>query len=49
MKVQSGIKAGMLADNENQTMAKSGVKVRSTVKAGGMALNANQKAKKVRH
>jgi hypothetical protein len=43
MKVQSGIKSGMLAANENQTITKSGVKVRSGVKAGLLAANENQR------
>ena len=38
VKIQSGLKAGGLAMNHNQSL----VKVRSGLKAGGMAMNHNQ-------
>jgi uncharacterized protein (DUF302 family) len=41
MKVRTNVKAGKLATNHNQTMAK-GLRVRTNIKAGKLATNHNQ-------
>jgi len=41
MKIKTNVKAGAVASNHNQTVAR-GLKVKTNVRAGGIALNHNQ-------